>query len=302
LLATTFSTPVLATLDAVDQPSEMHEVRAMARSRIWAVVGGVVSALLISGAAQLPAGAAGNDEGSTSDESSTSDEGFTIATWNIGRGTYADARRVLSESSVLALQEASDKGQLIDRLKRDGYRVIRGSGKPGQSATPFVFDPKALQLVRPVVALMAPRQRIGRGTGPDTMKAKWLIGGRFVERATGRHLFIGTTHLVAGQNHPRRARVALRHVRNAVSELRRLGGTTFLMGDFNTRPHSKVTGPLRATGWTSDQIVGQRLGTHGGWSPDQVWWNRSSGIELVEHHTISNRSDHDALVTTVTLR
>ena len=285
--------------------------------RPWAIVGGALGVVLLGGSLQIPADAAGIAATSTAlhtqaaatnaqDERkgvgrSTAHGSLTVATWNIGRGTLADARKVLSRSPVLALQEAGDRSKLIRALDRSRYRVIKGSGRPGQSSTPLVFDPKVLRLVRPSATLMAPRQRVGRGTGPDRMKAKWLIGGRFVHRHTGTRLFIGTTHLVAGQSRQRRARVAIRHVRHVVSRLRRVAGIRLVMGDFNTRPGSKVLVPLRAAGWTSDQFVGRRLDTHGTWASDHVWWRAARGLRLVEHHTIRNRSDHDALLATLTL-
>ena len=262
-----------------------------------------MGAILLGGVLQIPADAAGlnaQDEPKGGGRS-TAHGSLTVATWNIGRGTLAEARRALSQSPVLALQEAADRSKLIRALDRSRYRVIKGSGRPGQSSTPIVFDPKVLRLARPVAILVARAQRVGRGTGPDRMKAKWLIGGRFVHRPTGTRLFIGTTHLVAGQSRQRRARVATRHVRHVVSRLRRVAGIRLVMGDFNTRPRSKVLVPLRAAGWTSDQIVGRRLDTHGTWAPDQVWWKPARGLRLVEHHTTSNRSDHDALFATLTL-
>jgi hypothetical protein len=240
------------------------------------------------------------DTGTVPDEDSN-ETSLTTATWNIGRGTIADARRVLSEAAVVALQEAGDRATLLRRLQQAGYRVVKGTGRPGQSATPVVFDPSILRLVRPVAVLMAPRQRVGPGTGPDTMKGKWLIGGQFVLRGTGIRLFVGSTHLVAAQYRARRAHVADRHIRNLVRYVRSISGIRFVLGDFNNRATSSVLAPLRTAGWTSDQIVARQLGTHGNWAPDQVWWKSMRAVRLEEHHTIRNHSDHDALVATVQL-
>ena len=225
-----------------------------------------------------------------------------VATWNVGNGTLADAGEVMECVAAMALQEASDQTRMLTALDRAGYGVIRPTAEVGQAATPLVFDPQRLRFVRPVQVLLHPGGPIGPGTGPDHGKPKWLIGGRFVDRITGRHLAICGIHCYAGQRHDpanERASISREMVREAVNVLDPVRGLPILMGDFNALYDTPTVAPLRGHGWTCNHLVGGRVHTHGGWSPDHVWWRKDERIHFVEQRTIANRSDHDALIVTL---
>src|SRR5262245_4617584 len=98
--------------------------------RLKAVVVVAAAVLLVEGPAQLSADAADSHPRTSSSDVSAHSRAaqasrLTIATWNIGNGSYADARKVLAQSSAMALQEAGDRGRLLRALHGVGYRVLR---------------------------------------------------------------------------------------------------------------------------------------------------------------------------------
>lgn len=230
-----------------------------------------------------------------------------VVSFNIGNASINDARRIVADErpAALALQEASDQRELVRRICAEfGYLPNQPDDQPGQAATPLLHDPLQLRAVRAICELMAPSQDVGRGTGPDHMKPKWLIGDFFVHLGSGRHVALASTHRVAGNAHGKREEVATEHARNVAAFFRRHRSISAVMGDWNSRAWVNSLKPLSDHGWTSDQL-GHFVPTHGlHWAPDHVWWRerwqngkRDDRIRYVGHHTIGGTgSDHRPLV------
>ena len=224
-----------------------------------------------------------------------------VGTWNVGNGSIADARELMSTVSVLAMQEASDQDKMIAALREDGYGIIRPQRKVGQPATPLIFNKRDLHCYRRFSVPLYSGGPIGAGTGPDDGKPKFLNGGKFIYKPTSTKVAFASIHTYPGQKfHPtnKRQHVSEEMVRKAVTYFETYRAIAFIMGDFNTNPDTETTLPLRRESWSWDQLTGDRLGTHGSWSPDQIWW-RNQGkrhCKFVHHKTVANGSDHDALI------
>lgn len=229
--------------------------------------------------------------------------GLKVATWNVGMGSLADAREVMRDVSAMALQEAGDQARLVNALAEDGHVVIRPKEFLGQPATPLIYKPTELRYIRPLQQLMVAGGDIGPGTGPDTVKPKYLIGGYFIHLASRRRVALASTHRFAGQRvgNERYERATV-HARRVVDALADYTGVPVVMGDWNSVPDSDTLAPLRRAGWTCDQLEGKRLPTHGGWVPDHVWWRKDERIAFDSHHTIKNGSDHNALIVSFDLK
>lgn len=225
-----------------------------------------------------------------------------LSTWNVGRGSLSNFVNILESTDALALQEAGDQTRLLRAARNLHRRVLNGTGRPGQSSTPLIYNPSELRLRRPFVEATAARQYAGPGAGPSTLKPKWLIGGEFVHRDSGRVVTIVSTHYVASSYRPVRHRIARHQTAATVRAFARTKHLAFLMGDFNTTPTRSLLQPLFAHGWTTDQgVAARRIGTHGRRAVDQVWWQRDGSVRLVRHWRVRTRSDHDALLTQFSL-
>jgi hypothetical protein len=72
------------------------------------------------------------------------------------------------------------------------------------------------------------------------------------------------------------------------------------MGDWNAKAKDDTLAPMRRRRWTSNQLVGGKVPTHGKWAPDHVWWKKADRIRFVEHEAIKGtRSDHRPLLVTL---
>lgn len=225
-----------------------------------------------------------------------------LATWNIGGGGISAGLSIMGQVDAMALQEASDQNDMMEAFRNNGYGVIRPAGSVGQPATPLVYDKSALTLIDTIVVPLYPGGNIGPGTGPDDGKPKWLIGGRFTHKASGKKVALTSMHCYAGQEGENlRRRVSREMVTKARDRFDTYDGLPFIMGDFNAVPGESTLEPLREHGWTCDHIAGSQISTHGGWTPDHVWWKRDPGAKFVSHRTIPNGSDHDALIVVMNL-
>lgn len=230
---------------------------------------------------------------------------FTVATWNMGNGTRKDLLEVATAADVLGLQEASDRVDDIDwLLSRGEHLALRFDAMPGGKATPVLYKKAAVVATRGLfVPLLKGGTPVGEGKGPDHAKAKNLQGGYFIHRESRRRVAVGNLHCLAGQKGGNRRRLLSRAmVLNARREFADYGGVPILLGDFNADPDVHTLDPLYNAGWTSNHDEGGWLGTHGNWTPDQIWWlpdgRRPGGKRLAfrDHRTIATHSDHDALV------
>ena len=183
---------------------------------------------------------------------------------------------------------------MIEEVVEDGYGAVVRYAHRGQGSTAVLYDRQRLRLVDPIVEELYGGGDIGPGRGPDDGKPKWLIGGRFLDLATGGEVAVATVHLYAGQRaNNLRARIGRGMVARSVALLDR-DADAILVGDFNALPSSRTTEALRRDGWSCDHLDLDRLPTHGAaWSPDHLWARRR---RWVSHETIATRSDHRALV------
>lgn len=220
---------------------------------------------------------------------------LTLATWNVGPGTLGDLIRLRRYADVIALQEAGDRSPLLRSTMRTGWKAVTGV-QPGQPSTPLIYDPAALTLLKPSRLLLAAAQDVGPGAGPDRLKAKWLIGGRFLHQESGRRFWLYSTHYVATQGKPKRHRVALAMSSRIALLARRAIRPVFVMGDFNAVPGSAVLRVLKDVGMVLAQLVGRPVPTHGRRAIDGVTWTPRRWIRLTRKWPIVTNSDHRALV------
>jgi endonuclease/exonuclease/phosphatase family metal-dependent hydrolase len=227
---------------------------------------------------------------------------ITLTTWNAGNGSNADFKQLLRQGIILAGQEWGDQRDMTNVALDQDWKILDGSGKAGQSSTPLFYQPHSkngAKLLHRYAYSMIRSQNVGPGAGPSRLKAKWAIGGRF--NLQGHHFNAVSTHLVASQEYPLRHKVAVRHVDHLLDAFNQRSLPTFIMGDFNAVPDSDTLDALYRHGWTNSHIAGGDLNTHGSRSIDYVWWKKSAPIRFVEHHTLKNGSDHNALVATFKL-
>jgi hypothetical protein len=224
---------------------------------------------------------------------------LVLATWNPGaHGTREDLRQIMRRADVIGAQEWGDRPGLVATAKAAGWRVQAGRGLRGQSATPLVWNPRAVAMRHPFGKPLLPRTYVGPGNGPSTAKPKYAMGGML-----WRSRVVANTHLVPSSYRPRRHAVAVRHVRRLAAAVDGRYGLRFIVGDFNTEPdHTGILGPLYARGWTNTHRARGWLPTHGRRAVDYVWWKRDPRIRLDRAWTIRTHSDHRALLARFRLR
>lgn len=218
-----------------------------------------------------------------------------FGTWNFGPGTLADLLGLMATFSILAIQEAGDRGRIIAQaLSKAGWEGITGP-ETGQASTPLLYDPTTKLLIRAFRILIAESQDVGPGAGPSQMKQKWLIGGLFRDLQTGRLFFAFSVHFVATQGTRKRRRVALAMARRIGVAIAGFTLAVFVLGDFNTEATSRVARVLRNAGLRFTQLVDKMLGTHGRRAIDHITWTTRLWIHFVKQWTITTHSDHKAL-------
>lgn len=225
---------------------------------------------------------------------------LVLGEWNVGPAHTLPLLR----AAAIAFSEAGDQwrhGGVIDQARGAGYCIISGS-EPGQSSTPLGFHPAELRLIKAERHLLAERQDVGPGAGPDMLKQKWAIGGLFEHIATGRRLWVFAVHYVATQGKPKRHRVALAMTNRMLLLARGFHRPVFMLGDTNAEPTSVTLRAFRKAGWLVNQLVGKTLGTHGRRAIDQCWWTPRGWIQFLRHHTVKTASDHDAVVVEFAIR
>lgn len=218
-----------------------------------------------------------------------------FGTWNIGPGNADDLIDALTRCSMLFLQEAGDRASMIYRVaSRRGWKVITGQ-QAGQASTPLIYDNAVFELVQASRLLLAHRQDVGPGAGPDTLKEKWLIGGLFRHRATGRLFWAYSAHYVATQGKRKRRLVALAMSHKILLRMRSLVRLVMVGADFNTEQGSEVMDAL-----TDNRQVGysKPLATHGKRAIDRIIWTLKSWLHYLDTEAFDTTSDHRLLVVT----
>ena len=220
----------------------------------------------------------------------------TIVTWNAGRGTARDLRRLLrtERPDVVHLQEMGDRRRLLRILRRFGYDVV-SPGLPGAPSTPSAFKRERFdvrhEIIRPVVQA---------GDGPDVHKDKYLIGARVWDRLTHRYeAFVGL-HLPFHQGKPGNHAAAERMITAAFTWGSRRAVPAFISGDFNRRPR-QVGHP---SDWWCNHELGVERATHGEhWNPDQVWGREHPDVRYFGSRVVrGTKSDHTPLVVIVEIK
>lgn len=218
-----------------------------------------------------------------------------FGTWNIGPGHPDDLVQAMGRCSMLFLQEAGDRAAMIYRIaSRLGWKVITG-GQAGQASTPLAYDNSVFELVRVSRLLLAHRQDVGPGAGPRMLKEKWLIGGLFRHRATGRLFWAYSAHYVATQGKRKRRLVALAMSHKILLRMRSLARMVMIGADFNTVQGTEVMNVL-----TDNRQVGysKSLATHGKRAIDRIIWTVKAWLALLNTETFDTTSDHRLLVVT----
>lgn len=218
-----------------------------------------------------------------------------FGTWNIGPGSADDLIEALTHCSMLFLQEAGDRASMIYRiLTRNGWKVVTGQ-HAGQSSTPLGYDTSVFELVKVSRLLLAHRQDVGPGAGPSMLKEKWLIGGLFRHRATGRLFWAYSAHYVATQGTRKRRLVALAMSHRILLRMRQATRMVMVGADFNTVQGSEVMNIL-----TKNTNIGysKPLPTHGKRAIDRIIWVLKSWLALLNTETFDTTSDHRLLVIT----
>lgn len=221
-----------------------------------------------------------------------------IATVNAGKMSVAGIDLVIDAGAeAICFQEMGDREDIKRHLGKKGWNLLQGTGKPGQASTPVAFDPEAFELVHEVAILLRKSRFWGIGTGPDTGKAKWLIGGVFKHLATGRYVLIVSAHLPPSQSKILRRRAAVAMTKKIDAELGHYGCLVFVGMDANTETGKPGIAPMEDHGWDWSQRV-EPTKTHGNWKPDGVWWHKSNLNRMRYRTTITVRtgSDHMGVI------
>lgn len=217
-----------------------------------------------------------------------------VCTWNAGNGgSWFDFKALLEEFPIVGVNEGADRQSWIDRARDLGRLHWYGSGTNGRAATPLFWDPAVTgPHVEKVCEPLTPRTRRCPGTGPDTVKAKWLIGVGWDFPGIETRLRVGVMHAASGQSQPCRGDLARRQFRGAAAMWPGAAGPAIIVGDMNTRWNDDSLDPFRHKGWRAAQgRAGGPHATHGDWTPDQQWYRNArptaSGVRR-------NGSDHHA--------
>lgn len=216
-----------------------------------------------------------------------------LGTWNIGPGDHDDLLKVMGRCSMLFLQEASDQVAMIYRTaSHKGWKVITGN-QAGQAATPLIYDRSVWELQRTSRLLLVHRQGVGPGAGPDTIKEKWLIGGLFRHRFTGRFMWAYSVHYVATQGKRKRRLVALSTSHRILLRLRQLARLCVIGGDFNNLEDSAPMDVI-----TEGERVGmtEPIHTHGNRAIDRIIFTLKNWFRLIGTEPVETTSDHRAVI------
>lgn len=218
---------------------------------------------------------------------------MSFATWNFGPGDIGDLADMMKKAHVIALQETGDRiRDIMDLLHRKGWKIITGA-QPGQASTPLIYNPRRVELIQSSRILLAHAQDAGPGTGPDRIKEKWLIGGLFRDRITGRTFWAYGVHMVTSQGKPKRRKIALAMVGIIRLRIKAITRAIFIGGDWNTVEQSDV---MQVILEIRHMRITQTQHTHDNWSPDHIVWRHKKWMRYIRDYDVENGSDHDGVV------
>lgn len=219
---------------------------------------------------------------------------LTVGTWNVGdNGTKDDLKALMAKAPVWALQEMGDRDGWFDWLHDKGWGTTGRDGPAG--ATPVVWDKTAMgEKVDSYNRLLSPSTPC-KGTGPDTVKEKRLVGVGFNFPGYQPRVRIGCLHLCSDSSGGCRRELAKDEVREAKTMWKGDGGFPdgfcVIAGDWNTSWNNDLLNPMEDQNWKTAHAF-KVVRTHGDWTPDQQWYRHASIDGMGE---VANHSDHDAL-------
>lgn len=225
---------------------------------------------------------------------------LTVCTWNVGdKGSKDNLRALMDRYPVLCLQECGDRDNFYDCAWDYGWKCFDGDGKDGKHATPVFWNPEVMgEKVDTYVKMLSP-ETYAPGTGPDTVKCKWLIGVGWNFPKYDKQLRIGCLHLVSDSGSGKRRDLAHDQLVVASKMWPDAEGFCCIAGDYNTSWNNDLLDPMRNKHWKPAQGgPGGPVKTHDGWTPDQQWYRNGKVSSQGER---TNASDHDAYWVTYTL-
>lgn len=217
----------------------------------------------------------------------------TVATWNLGDGADQTKARGLDRlvhhgADIICLQEAGDRGRLLNRwCEMTGWHAWLGEG-PGASSVPILWNPKAVRSRVTGTTPATPATNAGRlGAGPAVVKAKVWNRVRF--GTDDGALVVINGHLPASLYLPKRRALARRQVDVLEQMVAKRKGHVPVVAtmDGNAKASDRLWRPLRALGMEQHTT----RPTHGRRTIDLIW---SLGITANSAQVIDMPSDHRA--------
>lgn len=229
---------------------------------------------------------------------------LTVATWNVGdHGTKDNLKTVMGKAPVICLQEMSDRDSWYQFAHDKGWKTFNAGGDDGRAATPVFWNPKVMgEKVETYHKQLSPSTHCP-GTGPDQVKAKWLIGVAWRYPPIDKWVRVGCLHLVSDSSGGCRRDLAHDELVKASTMWKGDDGfppnPCIIGGDFNTSWNNSLLKPMKDKNWKPSQAAaGGPKKTHGGWTPDQQWYRNA---KVKTHGKITTKSDHDCYYVTYTL-
>lgn len=223
---------------------------------------------------------------------------IALGTWNFGNGNRHDLEHVMAMCHAFGGQEGGDRADFAKYARNNDWKTILGDAR-GSASTPLYFNPEHMPKLRKKICapMIGGRpNKAGAGAGPSVLKPKWAVGGRFGDDHE-RPLIMASTHLVASSYMPTRKRLAQQHIHDLLKRFDTEGpAVRTIVGDFNTKPDSKLLTPMYKAGWTNTHRAGKTKPTNGRRAIDYVWWKKEPWINFLGAETFGTRSDHRALV------
>ena len=224
---------------------------------------------------------------------------LVVITCNIGdHGTWADIKGMLDNCDVMTLQEMSDRQGIIDNLNDVGWKTYNAGGDNGRAATPIAWDPKVMGEVQDKYCKQLSPKTHAPGTGPDTVKPKYLIGVGWDYPKYNKRVRVGGLHLVSDSGPDNKKRHDLAHDEIVIASKMWKGDEGFpdgfccIAGDWNTNHNNDLLDPMRNQNWKSAQNHGTGpIKTFKDRTIDNQWYRNGS---IHNQGKINTGSDHHA--------